>query len=108
MIEGTPIARGWNDACDDEGLCSPGIARLLARCWARRGTASAAEPLDDRLGVRTPLVFLLIRSDIQKDLGLEPAQIAEVKSVRGRALRQGTQLEGQERPRSGRGTPGDR
>jgi hypothetical protein len=37
-----------------------------------------AEPLDDRLGVRVAPVFLLIRSDIQKDLGLEPGQIAEV------------------------------
>jgi hypothetical protein len=40
--------------------------------------ARASEPLDDRLGVRVAPVFLLIRSDIQKDLGLESAQVAEV------------------------------
>ncbi len=40
---------------------------------------SAGEPFDERLGVRTPLVFLLMRSDIEAELGLEPPQIAEVK-----------------------------
>jgi hypothetical protein len=39
--------------------------------------ARGSEPLDDRLGVRVAPVFLLIRSDIQKDLGLEPGEIAE-------------------------------
>ncbi len=55
-----------------------------------KGTAFGAEPLDDRLGVRTPLLFLLVRSDIQKDLGLEPTKIAEVNRfaamLYGRAL----------------------
>jgi hypothetical protein len=40
--------------------------------------ARCAEPLDDRLGVPTVPIFLLLRSDIQKDLGMEPSQIAEV------------------------------
>jgi hypothetical protein len=39
--------------------------------------ARAGEPLDDRLGIPTVPIFLLLRSDIQKDLGLEQAQIAE-------------------------------
>ena len=53
--------------------------------------AAAGEPFDDRLGVRTPLVFLLMRSDIDAELGLEPPQVAEVKrfaaDLYNRALR---------------------
>ncbi len=48
--------------------------------------AWAGEPFDDRLGVRTPLVFLLMRSDIEAELGLEPPQVAEVKPLCGRPL----------------------
>jgi hypothetical protein len=59
---------------------------------------NGAEPLDDRLGVPTPLVFLLMRTDIQQEVGLEPAQIAEVKrftaALYGKALR----LKGQTGP----------
>jgi hypothetical protein len=40
--------------------------------------AAAGEPLDDRLGIRTVPLFLLFRSDIQKDLQFDPAQIAEL------------------------------
>jgi hypothetical protein len=43
--------------------------------------ARAGEPLDDRLGVRTAPLFLLLRADIQKELGLAPPEIAEVKRV---------------------------
>jgi hypothetical protein len=43
--------------------------------------AAGAEPLDDRLGVRVAPIFLLLRSDIQKDLALEPVQIAEVNQI---------------------------
>jgi hypothetical protein len=59
---------------------------------------SGAEPLDDRLGVPTPLLFLLMRSDFQQEVGLEPAQVAEVKRftavLYGKALR----LKGQTGP----------
>jgi hypothetical protein len=40
--------------------------------------AAAGEPLDDRLGIRTVPLFLLFRSDIQKDLRFDPAQINEL------------------------------
>jgi hypothetical protein len=43
--------------------------------------AAGAEPLDDRLGVRVAPIFLLLRSDIQKDLALERVQIAEVNEI---------------------------
>ena len=88
-------------------VIAPGSPGPLIRSGVGRHRVSGAEPLDDRLGVRTPLVFLLIRSDIQKDLGLEPARIADVNSVCRRALRQGAQFEGQDWPGRGRGTPGD-
>jgi len=40
--------------------------------------ARTGEPLDDRLGLRSAPIFLLIRGDVQKDLALEAAQISEV------------------------------
>jgi len=39
--------------------------------------ARSAEPLDDRLGIRTVPIFLLTRSDVQADLKLDADQISE-------------------------------
>jgi len=39
--------------------------------------ARSGEPLDDRLGIRTAPIVLLIRPDVQADLKLTPAQISE-------------------------------
>jgi hypothetical protein len=61
-------------------------------------TAFGAEPLDDRLGVRTPLLFLLMRSDIQKDLGLEPTQIAEVNRFAAELYNRALSLKGKAGP----------
>jgi hypothetical protein len=36
------------------------------------GLAHGAEPLDDRLGIRTAPIFLLTRSDIQSELKIDP------------------------------------
>jgi hypothetical protein len=63
-----------------------------------KATAFGAEPLDDRLGVRTPLVFLLIRSDIQKDLSLEPTQIAEANRFAAELYRRALLLKGKAGP----------
>jgi hypothetical protein len=57
-------------------------------------TAAGSEPLDDRLGVRTPLLFLLVRSDVQKDLGLEPARIAEVNRFAAELYERALSLKG--------------
>ena len=51
---------------------------VAATILASSRAALCTEPLDDRLGVPTVPIFLLLRSDIQKDLGLKPGQIAEV------------------------------
>ncbi len=56
-----------------------GLALLSGLCvLGPTPVAGAGEPLDDRLGIRTVPLFLLVRADVQKDLGLEPAQIADV------------------------------
>ncbi len=57
------------------GILVPMVSLLAPRL------AVGAEPLDDRLGIRITPLFLLLRSDIQKDLALEPAKIAEVNQV---------------------------
>jgi hypothetical protein len=61
-------------------------------------TAAGAEPLDDRLGVRTPQLFLLVRSDVQKDLGLEPARIAEVNRFAAALYERALSLKGKGGP----------
>ena len=72
LASGAPIMRAgrWIVL----GLAILGGGTVLGSMTSARGS----EPLDDRLGVRVAPVFLMIRSDIQKDLGLERAQIAEV------------------------------
>jgi hypothetical protein len=60
--------------------------------------ASAGEPLDDRLGIRTSLLFLVIRADIQTDLALEPAQIAEFNREAPELYRKAMSLKGKKGP----------
>jgi hypothetical protein len=50
------------------------VGVLLAAEQTR--AATAAEPLDDRLGIRTVPIMLLLRSDVQVDLKLDAQQIA--------------------------------
>jgi hypothetical protein len=45
------------------------------------GRARGAEPLDDRLGIRTAPIFLLTRSDIQADLKIDPKLAAACQHV---------------------------
>lgn len=61
--------------------------------------ARSAEPLDDRLGVRSAPIFLLTRADIQKDLGVEAAQIAEIQREAAELDRK-VRLEGEQSQRS--------
>ncbi len=56
--------------------------------------ARSAEPLDDRLGVRSAPIFLLTRADIQKDLGVEAAQIAEIQREAAELDRKARALKG--------------
>ena len=63
-----------------------------------RPSATAGEPLDDRLGVRTTLLFLLLRSDIQKDLALEPAQVVELNRFANALYRKALTLKGKNGP----------
>lgn len=58
------------------------------------GITRGGEPLDDRLGIRTTLLFLLIRSDIQAELGLEPAQVADVNRAAKELYRKALGLKG--------------
>ena len=44
--------------------------------WTTAGIA--AEPLDDRLGIRTAPIMLVLRSDVQADLQLETAARTDV------------------------------
>jgi hypothetical protein len=57
------------------------VAGALVACGvALAGFAQVArggEPLDDRLGIRTVPIYLLMRSDVQVDLKLDPNQVAE-------------------------------
>jgi hypothetical protein len=78
---------------------------VLAICLMGAGSfsgvtriASGAEPLDDRLGVRTALLFLLLRSDIQTDLGLEPAQIALINRAAPALYQKALSLKGKKGP----------
>jgi hypothetical protein len=45
------------------------------------GLARGAEPLDDRLGIRTAPIFLLTRSDIQSELKIDPKLAAASRHV---------------------------
>ncbi len=74
------------------GILVPGAMLLAQR------SAGGAEPLDDRLGVRITPLFLLLRSDIQKDLALEPAQVAEVNQVAPAFYRKALNLKGKKGP----------
>jgi hypothetical protein len=55
-----------------------GLSLALA---AFNGFAFGGDVLDDRLGIRTAPLFLLLRADIQGDLGLDPKQIAQCKQA---------------------------
>jgi hypothetical protein len=66
------------------GLGLLGFARV-ARC---------GEPFDDRLGNRTPRLFLLMRSDVQADLGLSPAKVVEINRAAPVLYRRALRLKG--------------
>jgi hypothetical protein len=52
------------------------IVALGLALVALSGAAPGGEALDDRLGIRTVTLFLLLRADVQADLGLDSKQIA--------------------------------
>ena len=60
--------------------------------------AHGAEPLDDRLGVPTVPIFLLLRSDIQKDLELEATQVAGVTRAASEFYAKALNLKGKTGP----------
>ncbi len=55
-----------------------GLSLALA---AMNGFAFGGDVLDDRLGIRTVPLFLLLRADIQADLHLDAKQIALCKKA---------------------------
>lgn len=62
------------------------------------GSGRAGEFLDDRLGSRTVPIFLLMRSDVQVDLKLEPAQVIEARRTAGDLYYKAKALRGQTGP----------
>ena len=60
--------------------------------------AAGGLPLDDRLGIATARLFLLLRSDIQKDLGLEAAQITEINRAAAEFYAKALNLKGKKGP----------
>jgi hypothetical protein len=71
---------------------------VAAVLFASPKAARCSEPLDDRLGVPTVPIFLLLRSDIQKDLELEPAQVAEVNRAAAVLQTKALSLKGKKGP----------
>ncbi len=62
------------------------------------GTGQAGEFLDDRLGRRTVPIMLLMRSDVQSDLKLEPDQVAEARRTAEALYYKAMPLRGQSGP----------
>jgi hypothetical protein len=58
------------------------------------GRAQGAEPLDDRLGIRTAPIFLLTRSDIQADLKIDPKLAAACEHVAASLRHKASALKG--------------
>ncbi|MGO9922296.1 MAG: hypothetical protein ACLQIB_47320 [Isosphaeraceae bacterium] len=62
------------------------------------GSGQAGEFLDDRFGRRTVPIMLLMRSDVQSDLKLEPDQIAEARRTAEELYYKAMPLRGQSGP----------
>jgi hypothetical protein len=62
------------------------------------GLARGAEPLDDRLGIRTAPIFLLTRSDIQDDLKIDPKLAAACQRVAASIRHKASALKGVKTP----------
>ncbi len=56
--------------------------------------AHAGEPFDDRIGIRTARLFLLMRADVQTDLGLASAQVIEINRAASALYRKAMRLKG--------------
>jgi hypothetical protein len=56
--------------------------------------ARAGEPFDDRLGIRTVPLYLLMRSDVQADLKLDPNQISDSARAASRLYNKALSLRG--------------
>jgi hypothetical protein len=56
--------------------------------------ALGGEPFDDRLGIRTVPIYLLMRSDVQADLKLDPNQVAEAHRAAARLYAKALTLRG--------------
>jgi hypothetical protein len=63
---------------------------LLAFTPATRAT----EPFDDHLGIRIPRLFLLMRTDVQNDLGLRPEHVVEINRAASALYRKALRLKG--------------
>jgi hypothetical protein len=62
------------------------------------GLALGAEPLDDRLGIRTAPIFLLMRSDIQSELKIDPKLAAACRHVAASLRHKASSLKGVKLP----------
>jgi hypothetical protein len=60
--------------------------------------AHGAEPLDDRLGIRTAPIFLLTRADIQSDLKIDPKLAAASRHVATTLRHRASALKGTKLP----------
>jgi hypothetical protein len=60
--------------------------------------ARGAEPLDDRLGIRTAPIFLMTRSDIQSDLKIDPKLAAACRHVAASLRHKASALKGAKLP----------
>jgi hypothetical protein len=67
----------------------------LAQSALGGGAGNSGEFLDDRLGTRTVPIFLLMRSDVQADLKLDPAQVAEARRTASELYYKARALRGQ-------------
>jgi hypothetical protein len=76
----------------------PALLVFAGGLLASSAPAFGAEPLDERLGIRTAPIFLLSRSDVQADLRMSPTQTAECQRDGAALYRKALGLKGKTGP----------
>jgi len=84
------MRHGWTVV---QALVVLGVGLLQFTDFAR-----GAEPLDDRLGIRTAPIFLLTRSDVQADLKIDPKLAAACQRVAASLRHKASALKGSKVP----------
>ncbi len=92
------FAAEWNLSMRHGSTIAPAFFALglLLAGWNAAGLAG--EPLDDRLGIRTAPIMLLLRSDVQADLQLDAQQVALCRRAAQALYQRALAIKGQTGP----------